>query len=169
VNLEKEKNIEEWISRLHEDPVTIDGYGVCSRKELDYYYKKYLILKANGHFETIPQEKRLSAGLKPDDIKKSLANTRQITLEITDRCGLQCDYCGYGKFYNDYDKRTNKDMDISSAVQLLNFLQKLWNSPLNRSHDKNIYLSFYGGEPLLHFPFIKELMVGRILMNNRNF
>lgn len=102
------ENVEEWISQLQEGSVIIEGYGVCSKKELDYYYKKYLILKANGHFETIAQEKRLSARLKPDDIKKSLANARQVTLEITDRCGLQCEYCGYGKFYNDYDSTSGR-------------------------------------------------------------
>lgn len=37
--------------------------------------------------------------LKPDDIRKCLANTPQVTFEVTDACNLRCEYCGYGNFF----------------------------------------------------------------------
>ncbi len=41
-------------------------------------------------------------------VKHSLANTLQITFEITDACNLNCAYCGYGNLYSDYYERLNK-------------------------------------------------------------
>lgn len=155
---EEGTDVGEWLTGLGDGPVTIDGYGSCSKKDLEYYYNKYLILKAAGHFDTIDQEKKMGARYTPAAIKNSLANTRLVTFEVTDRCNLQCEYCGYGKFYNDYDQRDNKNIDFDYAARLLEYLQNLWNSPLNHSHDKEIYIGFYGGEPLMNFSFIKELV-----------
>ncbi len=45
-------------------------------------------------------------------IKNSLANTPQITFEVTDLCNLDCVYCGYGKLYSDHDERTNKNWSL---------------------------------------------------------
>ncbi len=46
--------------------------------------------------------------IRPDMIRKSLANTPQITFEVTDTCNLSYVYCGYGKLYSNHDERTNK-------------------------------------------------------------
>lgn len=91
-------------------------------------------------------------------IEKSLANTPQITFEITDACNLKCEYCGYGKFYSDYDERKSQNLPIDWAISLLNYLKDLWQSELNTSHGQNVYISFYGGEPLMNIPFIKEVV-----------
>jgi uncharacterized protein len=139
------KNPDEWIENLQGESVKIKNIGSFSRREIEYYYKKYLILKENGHFENIDQEKWLSRRLTTADVKESIANTNLVTFEVTDRCSLKCDYCGYGEFYNNYDRREIKFMDIAVGVQMLNYLQESWNSSLNQSHDGNIYLGFYGG------------------------
>ncbi|MBR8704862.1 hypothetical protein IX307_001502 [Bacteroides pyogenes] len=39
---------------------------------------------------------KIKSFLKPEDIKFALANTPQITFEITDACNLDCLYCNYG-------------------------------------------------------------------------
>jgi len=152
------KKPDEWLENLQEEPVTIENVGTFSRKEIEYYYKKYLILKENGHFEDIDQEKRLGRRLSPSDVKESIANTNLVTFEVTDQCSLKCAYCGYGKFYNNYDRRENKTMDIAAGMHMLSYLQDSWNSSLNQSHDRNIYLGFYGGEPLLNFSFIDKMI-----------
>jgi len=43
-------------------------------------------------------KKEMTRFLEVKDVEVSLANTPQITFEITDACNLNCDYCGYGKF-----------------------------------------------------------------------
>ena len=47
--------------------------------------------------------KNLKEYLKAEDIEFFLANTPQITFEVTDACNLKCTYCGYGEFYSDCD------------------------------------------------------------------
>jgi len=92
------------------------------------------------------------------DVKTALANTPQITFEVTDACNLNCTYCGYGKFYSDYDKRENKQLSVEKALLFLDYVGKLFNSNLNRSARANVFISFYGGEPLLNMPFIKAIV-----------
>lgn len=96
--------------------------------------------------------------LSAENIVKSFANTPQITFEITDACNLKCEYCGYGKFYSDYDKREDKFLSEKRAIMLLDYLRELWDSPLNISANQNIYISFYGGEPLMNFRFIDRIV-----------
>jgi len=135
----------------------IDGYGSFSKEEIEYYYQKILLLAENGYFENLDIEKKICGRLTSFAVKSSLANTLQVTLEVTDSCNLNCEYCGYGKFYSDYDNRENKNLSFQNAVTLFDYLVSLWNSPLNKSHGKEISIGFYGGEPLLNFSLIREL------------
>jgi uncharacterized protein len=146
------------IEQLKVDPVSIDGLGPFSTEEIDYYYKKYLFLGKNGHFQNFELEVPGSEKLTADEVKKALANTTQILFESTENCGLNCAYCGYGEFYNDYDKRENLKMDTAIAKKMLDFLVELWNSPLNLSHGKTIYIGIYGGEPLTNIRLIKSII-----------
>lgn len=152
------EDVAAWIRNLDDRPVEISGVGCFTKKEILYYYQKYLLLLENGYFAGINREKQLSGTIKPEIVEHNLANMKQVLFEVTDRCNLDCEYCGYGTFYSDYDQREDKNLDIRYARQLLDFLVKLWNSPLNNSHERTIFISFYGGEPLLNFPLIKELI-----------
>ena len=37
------------------------------------------------------------------DVKRQLANLKQLTFEVTNICNLNCRYCGYGDFYSTYE------------------------------------------------------------------
>jgi len=153
------KDLPAWISSLTEKGITIDNCGPFSKETIFYYFQKYSILKENGYFQTGEKANRekLVFKMKAEDVRHALANTPQVTFEVTDRCGLDCRYCGFGAFYDDYDKRQNTDLPFKTAQILLDYLVDLWNSPLNLSHHRNIYIGFYGGEPLLNFPFIRQM------------
>ena len=97
-------------------------------------------------------------GITSEDVRWSLSNSPQLTFEITDACNLKCEYCGYGKFYSDYDERKSTRLSPQRAKVLLDYLSSLWKSELNVSHNQNVYISFYGGEPLMNVPFIKEII-----------
>jgi uncharacterized protein len=66
--------------------------------------------------------KNIKEYLKAEDIEFSLANTPQITFEVTDACNLKCTYCGYGEFYSDYDKREDKMLPVAKVFRLLDLL-----------------------------------------------
>ena len=96
--------------------------------------------------------------LTPTHICYQLANLKQLTFEVTDACNLNCKYCAYGEFYNDYDQRENKKINSAAVFRLIDYLVDFWRSEQNLSANRNVYISFYGGEPLLNMPFI-ELVV----------
>ncbi len=87
-----------------------------------------------------------------------LANTPQITFEITERCNLSCIYCGYGKLYNNKDPRSNRDLPIADAISFLNYIKGLWDNGYDTKLETDIHISFYGGEPLLNMPFIRNII-----------
>ena len=91
-------------------------------------------------------------------IRYQLANLKQISFEVTDACNLKCKYCAYGEFYNDYDKRENQKLDFAVAVKIIDYLVALWNSEQNMSSKRNVYITFYGGEPLMNMPFINKVV-----------
>lgn len=153
---EKGCDIPSWIAGLPQEEILLEGYGTTSKDELHYYYQKYLLLKTNGYFQDFNQVEQLTGTITPEVVKKNLANLPILTFEVTDRCQLNCKYCGYGPFYRNFDPRTGTNLDIATAKEVLRYLQDLWNSSLNISHNRVIYLGYYGGEPLLNFPFIEE-------------
>jgi uncharacterized protein len=83
---------------------------------------------------------------------------QQLVFEVTDACNLKCKYCGYGEFYDDYDNREDKMLPVEKAIRLIDYLTEFWNSDKNSSYNRNTYISFYGGEPLLNMPFIKAVV-----------
>ena len=88
--------------------------------------------------------------LTNEQIKYTLANVPQLVFEVTDACNLKCKYCGYGEFYDDYDDREDKTLPVDKAIHLIDYLAEFWNSDMNTSSNKVIFISFYGGEPLLN-------------------
>lgn len=96
--------------------------------------------------------------ITPEHVLKNLANLPQLVFEVTDACNLKCKYCAYGEFYNDFDKRENKTLPVSKAIRLINYLNQYWSSERNTSAKSFMYVSFYGGEPLMNFNFIKEIV-----------
>jgi len=137
--------------------IYIEGYGNIEREELNFYVKKYKFFKENNLLVTGIKEKdyyRYTA----EDIRAAIANSNRIVFEATEKCNLRCTYCAFGELYEGYDSRQNKDFDFKKAKILLNYLAELWNSNLNTSIGKTIYIGFYGGEPLLNFSFIKEVV-----------
>ncbi len=74
---------------------------------------------------------------------------RSMVLHVAHTCNLNCKYCyadagSYGSKYKLMSKKTAQD-----AVDFLIDRSKHW---------KNLYINFYGGEPLLMFDLIKHLV-----------
>lgn len=75
-----------------------------------------------------------------------------LTLELTEQCNLRCKYCLYGETNDDYRSFGDGEMTFDTAKKAVDFLMR--RSPIN----KKIYIGFYGGEPLIKFPLIKEVV-----------
>jgi uncharacterized protein len=127
-------------------------------KDIKYYYQKYNFLNENGFIGNQNSYYYIPRRFTGDYIRNLLCNNKNVTFEVTDSCNLRCYYCGYGDIYNNYDKRNNKSLELKKAKMLLNYLKAFWNSDNNTSFNREITIYFYGGEPLLQFNFIKEIV-----------
>jgi uncharacterized protein len=125
----------------------------------NYSEKKILYLEQLGFKDRLNIKQRISGRMTPDLIEKSLANTLQLVFEVTEECNLNCEYCAYHDIYKGkFDARKGTKLDFQLGINLLKFLFKLWESNKNLSYNKKVYISFYGGEPLLNMGFIKKIV-----------
>lgn len=95
--------------------------------------------------------------LTADTVRQQLLNLKQLVFEVTDNCNLKCKYCGYGEFYCSYDKRDARNLSFDNAKILIDYLFTLWREYEVDFYQHALTVSFYGGEPLLNVPFIKQV------------
>lgn len=132
--------------------------GNFSKEERNYYDKKYRFLKENGYFDRINQRERIKGRYTGEAIENRLYNNNNLVFEVTNCCNLECSYCIYGDLYRGFAQRKNEHLSMAKAKTLFDYMVEKWNSPKNRFYNKEIRIGFYGGESLLNFPFIKEMV-----------
>ena len=77
---------------------------------------------------------------------------QKVTLQLTQNCNFRCVYCHYT--CNDGGQRTHSEKRMSEEVAKKAILYL-------RDHSidtPSVYVGFYGGEPLLEFPLLKEVV-----------
>lgn len=79
----------------------------------------------------------------PRDEKKRLS----LTLIVTDECNLNCSYC-----YENCKERKKGKMDLAVAKEAITYYME------REDVHKDVAIDFFGGEPLLAFPLIKEIV-----------
>ena len=123
-------------------------------RNIEFSHSKHNFLKQKDYFSESSTD--FVIDYHPENIKTNLANLRQLLIEVTDACNIQCKYCAYGELYANFDKRNAKHQQFSNVKLLIDHLADLWKSSYNTSFDKEIMIGFYGGEPLLNMRLIKE-------------
>lgn len=73
-----------------------------------------------------------------------------MTLQVTRNCNFKCRYCSFARSHNMDRIHENLYMNWNVAKKSINFLHQ------NSKDSDEVYLSFYGGEPLLNFNLIKR-------------
>jgi uncharacterized protein len=129
-----------------------------SNIDIEYYKSKLSFLIKNKFFGSTKYKTVMNKRLSAKHIKKQFASLNHIVFEVTENCNLKCKYCIYGDMYQHYDKRITKNLSAKRAKLLIDHLVKLWLSPNNLSINTTKLISFYGGEPLLNFKFISEIV-----------
>ena len=94
----------------------------------------------------------------PTTIEQNLVNLPQLVFEVTDACNLRCKYCGYADFYEGYDTRENIRLSFAKAKLIIDYLCELWEKHCSANVTMPITVGFYGGEPLLNMPLIKQVV-----------
>ena len=96
--------------------------------------------------------------LTPKNIRHNLLNLPQLVFEVTDRCNLNCIYCAYSEFYRRHDTREGKNFPFTRAKLVIDYLYDLWKDNYSDGYNRELIISFYGGEPLLNVPLIKQVV-----------
>ncbi|MGO8744657.1 MAG: radical SAM protein [Thermoguttaceae bacterium] len=88
---------------------------------------------------------------KPEPLHDFLRHHRRLlTLELTQQCNLACEYCVFGKHYDRRRQPSDAPMSLDTAKSAVARFM---------SHKPAIAnIGFYGGEPLLEFELMKEVV-----------
>ena len=76
-------------------------------------------------------------------------SAKTLTLETTEQCNLRCSYCTFDEAYPDERNHGTSVMSLETAKKAILDFSK-------RASDSDVYIVFYGGEPLLRYKFIVE-------------
>lgn len=98
--------------------------------------------------------------ITPETVRSNLLNLSQVVFEVTSACNFRCDYCSYGKLYlqDDNYPYKNEPLDFSTARALIDFLKNGWSRHLPPTPNQEVYVSFFGGEPLLNYELISKIV-----------
>jgi uncharacterized protein len=111
-------------------------------------------VKSENILQMPPIKKMLSLDDAPSN------QTKSISLEMTERCNLRCKYCIYHEGESGFRTFGTKDIDLDTAKKAVDIL--------SRSTQKDVYITFCGGEPLLRFDIIKDTIeYCRIKLHNK--
>ncbi len=78
---------------------------------------------------------------------------RMLVLEMTQNCNLACSYCIDGDAYGQKNCLGHRNLGASDAFAAVDMLARG-----AQGHDKPLILSFYGGEPLLRFGLLRQIV-----------
>jgi len=148
-------NARQWLDNLEGSNVTIKGLGVFSTGEITYYFKKYNLLKEKNYFSPVKDEQLFKRRLTGHDIENLVTRCREVIFEITKKCILDCRYCIQGDLYQIHEKNQKVNIDRDKAILFLKYLRRYWSRSLSPEH---IGIKFYGGEPLMNFEAVKEIV-----------
>jgi uncharacterized protein len=91
--------------------------------------------------------------LKKKKIKEIIQkNLSKLTICITEDCNLRCDYCVYSESYPLERNYSNKSINFYKAKKAIDFFFSTTKS------EKELTIDFFGGEPLLEFDLIKNII-----------
>lgn len=127
-----------------------------SQDDIHYYIRKYKFLKNCGYFSSLDTPQYVSGKINNTIVEQQISNVDSILFQVTGKCNLRCKYCCYGDMYMDTD--LNTDISITSVRSFFEYLSQYWESNHNLSYNHPIRIGFYGGEPLVNFKLIKQIV-----------
>lgn len=139
----------------------VHAYLYLNKNEFDEIYKCDIVTKKRFDFlksYLFLEEKQIlmDANISVDDILHNLEKLPVLIFELTEKCNLRCKYCIYGEMYVVNSKHNDNDMTFDLAKSVIDYFVNLKHKISIRKSQQTI--SFYGGEPLLRFDLIKQIV-----------
>ncbi|MDR2888354.1 MAG: radical SAM protein [Lachnospiraceae bacterium] len=126
----------------------ITGQSTIDRASLEEMQE----LSAEGFFAN-NRVKEIIHPLTPFLQEYQQRKVRDITLQVTQQCNLRCAYCIYSQ------EKSERQRNHSDARMSYEMAQKAIDFLIEHSVDnEEVYIGFYGGEPLLEFELIRQVV-----------
>ena len=124
---------------------------VSKYKKLGYFYK-------DDEAESEKRRYQFEFENKHIEMLYDGGNTYQLVLNVTEDCNLRCKYCYLSEVYDYSRNRTSCRMNFETAkVAIDSFMERI-RRICRFNPAKQAAITFYGGEPLLNFELIKEVI-----------
>ena len=135
------------------------GTEDATAEDIEDCYEQILTLKENGQLFSPDTFEGMAGALK----EKTSGVIKALCLHIAHTCNLNCSYCfaSQGKYHGE-----RAVMSLEVGKRALDFLIE------NSGSRRNLEVDFFGGEPLLNFEVVKELVAyARSIekIHNKNF
>lgn len=84
--------------------------------------------------------------------------TKQLILNVTEDCNMRCKYCVYSGNYT--NNRVHSNIYMSETIAKKSVIKYLEQFKIKRKYNisSQPIISFFGGEPLLNFELIKNIV-----------
>lgn len=140
---ELDKDSYEKIYGIYNNTIDVDW---DSESEFEAELIEAEILKSKEAIDEENQEYEEKPVINTDNYKLNMSN---IVLQVANDCNLNCKYCyGAGGTYN----RVRELMTFETAKKSIDYFLA------NSGERKELYIVFFGGEPLLNFALIKQVI-----------
>ncbi len=142
IALYQEKGREEIISAMNEKYAS---YEDISKEDIEECYDQVTALKESGKLFSPDTFEGMAGHLK----EKTSGVIKALCLHVAHTCNLNCSYCfaSQGKYHGD-----RAVMSFEVGKRALDFLIE------NSGTRRNLEVDFFGGEPLMNFDVVKQLV-----------
>lgn len=132
------------------EKVFVQNKDIEAYPELKKFCEHNYILRTEDNIRFIEQVYKKSVE------QKHSGKIKGMTLMVSQRCNLRCRYC-----YGDEGEYQNQgEMDLETAIKALKTL-------LKETDKKDVFICFFGGEPLMNYKLIRDFI--SYVEDNSNF
>lgn len=95
-----------------------------------------------------------------DSIYREIMRTglQELMINVTEKCNLRCRYCVYSGIYENQRVHGLSNMDTKTALKAIDMYFKYLEESAPYNPIRRPSIRFYGGEPLINFKLIKEVV-----------
>lgn len=88
-------------------------------------------------------------------IQSKVKDLNHVIFETTQECNLECKYCVYASQRYLYQRTpSSQSLNFETARKTLDYIKKI----IYGRNDRELAIGFYGGEPLLNYQMIKQIV-----------
>jgi len=121
--------------------------------DIQQYYKLGIVNETD-----IQPDKGEIEKLTSEEVENKLANANQLILEVTQDCNLRCGYCVHTGMYKGIRTHKSAKMSIETAIKAIDYYLRFLFSKRRTRKLTDVWISFFGGEPLLEKEMIFEII-----------